>query len=194
VSGIRDQGSGNRSQGSGVRDQSARWAFSPVVGAGLKPAPTFLRSMSACSPHSPHRSGWAKRTPTQGGGLFDVGVRFAHPDLCALSLMFPLEFSCTTPAFLRRGGQNTRHSRAGGNPEKAVECWIPACAGMTGTGARGHGGTGGGARRDGWAPRLIGECAQQKQLTFLFQSACRTRRKEISVITLARRVLCCRLH
>ncbi|MDR2111601.1 MAG: hypothetical protein LBQ62_00615, partial [Candidatus Accumulibacter sp.] len=28
-----------------------------------------------------------------------------------------------------------RHSRAGGNPEKAAECWIPACAGMTGTGA-----------------------------------------------------------
>jgi hypothetical protein len=43
-------------------------------------------------------------------------------------------------------------------------------------------------------PRLIGECAQQKQLTFLFQGACQTQRKEISVITLARRALCYRLH
>jgi hypothetical protein len=47
--------------------------------------------------------------------------------------------SCTF-AFLRRGGQNTRHSRAGGNPEKAAEYWIPACAGMTGAGTVGDGG------------------------------------------------------
>jgi hypothetical protein len=45
-----------------------------------------------------------------------------------------------------------------------------------------------------WLLRLIGECAQQKQLTFLFQSTCQTQRKEISVITLARRALCYRLH
>jgi hypothetical protein len=45
-----------------------------------------------------------------------------------------------------------------------------------------------------WLLRLIGECAQQEQLTFLFQSTCQTRRKEISVITLARRALCYRLH
>jgi hypothetical protein len=46
-------------------------------------------------------------------------------------------------------------------------------------------GTGG-----GWVLRLIGECAQQKQLTFLFQSTCQTQRKEISIIALARRALC----
>jgi hypothetical protein len=47
---------------------------------------------------------------------------------------------------------------------------------------------------DGWLPRLIGECAQQKQLTFLFQGACQTQRKEISVLTLVRQALCYRLH
>jgi hypothetical protein len=40
-----------------------------------------------------------------------------------------------------------------------------------------------------WLLRLIGESAQQKQMTLLFQSTCRTQRKEISVITLARRTL-----
>jgi hypothetical protein len=57
------------------------------------------------------------------------------------------------------------------NPEKAAECWIPSL--------RGNDGHGGRDRGDGWAPRLIGECVQQKQLTFLFQGACQTRRKEI---------------
>lgn len=40
-----------------------------------------------------------------------------------------------------------------------------------------------------WLLRLIGESAQQKQLAFRFQSTCRTDRKEISVMTLASRVM-----
>lgn len=40
-----------------------------------------------------------------------------------------------------------------------------------------------------WLLRLIGESAQQEQMTLLFQSTCRTTRKEISVITLARRTI-----
>jgi hypothetical protein len=40
-----------------------------------------------------------------------------------------------------------------------------------------------------WLLRLIGEGAQQAQLSFFFQSTCRTTRKEISVITLARRII-----
>jgi hypothetical protein len=40
-----------------------------------------------------------------------------------------------------------------------------------------------------WLLRLIGESAQQEQLSFFFQSTCRTSRKEISVITLARRTI-----
>ncbi|MDR2111554.1 MAG: transposase [Candidatus Accumulibacter sp.] len=46
----------------------------------------------------------------------DVSLRiFMHPSL-----------------FSRRGGQNTRHSRAGLESRKGVEYWIPAYAGMTG--------------------------------------------------------------
>jgi hypothetical protein len=40
-----------------------------------------------------------------------------------------------------------------------------------------------------WLLRLIGESAQQQQMTGLFQSTCRTTRKEISVMTLAHRVI-----
>jgi hypothetical protein len=40
-----------------------------------------------------------------------------------------------------------------------------------------------------WLLRLIGESAQQKQLVFRFQSTCRSDRKEISVMTLASRVM-----
>lgn len=40
-----------------------------------------------------------------------------------------------------------------------------------------------------WLLRLIGESAQQKQLPFRFQSTCRSDRKEISVMTLASRVM-----
>jgi hypothetical protein len=41
----------------------------------------------------------------------------------------------------------------------------------------------------GWLMRLIGECAQQRQLHLLFQSVPRLDHKEISTITLARRVI-----
>jgi hypothetical protein len=37
--------------------------------------------------------------------------------------------------------------------------------------------------------RLIGESAQQAQMTLLFQSTCRSTRKEISVMTLAHRAI-----
>ena len=40
-----------------------------------------------------------------------------------------------------------------------------------------------------WVMRLIGECAQQCQMHLHFQSTCRLNRKEISVLTLARRVI-----
>lgn len=40
-----------------------------------------------------------------------------------------------------------------------------------------------------WLLRLIGEGAQQCQLALQFQSTCRTKRKEISVMTLANRVI-----
>jgi hypothetical protein len=40
-----------------------------------------------------------------------------------------------------------------------------------------------------WLLRSIGESAPRKQMTWLFPSTCRTQRKEISVITLARRTL-----
>lgn len=40
-----------------------------------------------------------------------------------------------------------------------------------------------------WVMRLIGECAQQCQMHLHFQSTCRIDRKEISVLTLARRVI-----
>lgn len=40
-----------------------------------------------------------------------------------------------------------------------------------------------------WVLRIIGESAQQRQLQLRFQSTCRTDRKEISVMTLARRLL-----
>lgn len=41
----------------------------------------------------------------------------------------------------------------------------------------------------GWVLRIIGESAQQRQLQLYFQSTCRSCRKEISVMTLARRLL-----
>lgn len=40
-----------------------------------------------------------------------------------------------------------------------------------------------------WAMRLIGECAQQCQMHLQFQSVCKLDHKEISVLTLARRVI-----
>jgi len=40
-----------------------------------------------------------------------------------------------------------------------------------------------------WVMRLIGECAQQCQMHLHFQSTSRVDRKEISVLTLARRVI-----
>ena len=40
-----------------------------------------------------------------------------------------------------------------------------------------------------WVLRLIGECAQQAQLQLRFQVVARISRKEISVITLARRLI-----
>jgi hypothetical protein len=41
----------------------------------------------------------------------------------------------------------------------------------------------------GWLMRLIGECAQQCQMQLQFQSMSRLNHKEISVLTLARRVI-----
>jgi len=41
----------------------------------------------------------------------------------------------------------------------------------------------------GWLMRLIGESAQQRQMQLQFQSVCRLDHKEISVLTLARRVI-----
>ena len=41
----------------------------------------------------------------------------------------------------------------------------------------------------GWLMRLIGECAQQCQMQLQFQSVCRLDHKEISTLTLARRVI-----
>lgn len=41
----------------------------------------------------------------------------------------------------------------------------------------------------GWLMRLIGECAQQCQMQFQFQSVSRRDHKEISALTLARRVI-----
>ena len=41
----------------------------------------------------------------------------------------------------------------------------------------------------GWLMRLIGESAQQCQMQLQFQSVCRLDHKEISVLTLARRVI-----
>lgn len=46
----------------------------------------------------------------------------------------------------------------------------------------------------GWLLRLIGEGAQQRQMALQFQSTCRSGRKEISVKTLANRVIQAGLH
>jgi hypothetical protein len=52
---------------------------------------------------------------------------------------YQVMLSCPLSLFLRRGGQNTRHSRAGLESRKGAEYWIPACAEMTGWGnASGH--------------------------------------------------------
>jgi hypothetical protein len=60
---------------------------------------------------------------------FLAGTATTFSSAMLFCVQFPVVSRRPLRAVLR-----ARHSRAGGTPEKAVEYWIPACAGMTGGG------------------------------------------------------------